>query len=127
MIAHSNVRVGEDGMAPATKKPASDVSARRGTRATSNSPAVDSPDLRKLIQDWVWKRFGLVGLVVLAGVGLWWQWDHIIKLPGIEPLVARITRKALPKTVAGKFNIAIAHLEGDDRNETERLIRESLA
>jgi tetratricopeptide (TPR) repeat protein len=64
---------------------------------------------------------------MLAGVGIWWQWDHIIRLPGIEPLVARVTEKPLPRAVPGKFNIAVAHLEGDDKRETERLIRESLA
>ena len=88
--------------------------------------AIASPDLWTLIQDWL-RRRGLLGLAVLACVGIWWQWDHISKLPGIEPLVARITEKALPKAIPGKFNIAVAHLEGDDKRETERLILESLA
>jgi hypothetical protein len=87
---------------------------------------IASPDLWALIQDWL-RRGGLPGLIVLACVGIWWQWDHIRKLPGIEPLVARITEKTLPQAVPGKFNIAVAHLEGDDKRETERLILESLA
>jgi tetratricopeptide (TPR) repeat protein len=65
-------------------------------------------------------------LVALACAGIWWQWDHISRLPGIDPLIGRITEKALPKAVPGKFNIAVAHLEGDDKRETERLILESL-
>jgi TIR domain-containing protein len=89
--------------------------------------AIASTDLWELIQDWVRKRFGLVGLVVLACVGIWWQWDRIGVLPGVQPLVARLAEKALPKAVPGKFNIALAHLEGDDKHEMERLIRESLA
>src|SRR5882724_591123 len=86
---------------------------------------IASPDLWTLIQDWL-RRRGLLGLVVLACAGIWWQWDHISKLPGIDPLIGRITEKALPKAVPGKFNIAVAHLEGDDKRETERLILESL-
>jgi len=78
----------------------------------SSLPGEDSPDLWKLIQGWAWKRFGLFGLVVLSGFGIWWEWDHVSKLPGIAPLVARITEKALPKAVPGKFNIALTHSKG---------------
>ena len=89
--------------------------------------AIASTDLREPIQPWVLKRFGLLALVVLACAGIWWQWDHISVLPGVQPLVARVAEKALPKAVPGKFNIALAHLDGDDKHEMERLIRESLA
>ena len=87
----------------------------------------ESPDLWKLIKNWVWRRFGLTGLLVLSCLGIWWQWDHIRKLPGIESLVATLAEKPLPKAVPSKFNIAVVHLEGDSDHETERLIRESLA
>jgi tetratricopeptide (TPR) repeat protein len=90
------------------------------------SAAVTSPAPLALVQDWL-RRRGLIGLVVLSVGTIWWQWDHVIKLPGVEPLVARITEKALPSPVPGKFNIAVAHLEGDEKRETERLILESLA
>ena len=89
--------------------------------------AIASTDLGALVQNQVRKRFGLVGLVVLTCVGIWWQWDHISALPGVQPLVARVIEKALPKAVPGKFNIALAHLDGDDKHEMEQLIRESLA
>src|SRR5581483_7771066 len=87
---------------------------------------IASSGLWELIQDFL-RRRGLLGLVVLTCAGGWWQWDHISQLPGVEPLVTRITAKALPKPISGRFNIAVAHLEGDDKRETERLILESLA
>jgi tetratricopeptide (TPR) repeat protein len=114
-------------MTPSRKRSARQTPAPKGKQEASQPPAGGSPKLGTLIQDWAWKRFGWVGLVVLACLGIWWQWDHIVKLPGIELLVARVTETALPKAVPGKFNIAIAHLEGDDKHETERLIRQSLA
>ena len=85
-----------------------------------------SPDLWHLIQRWL-RKLGLLGLVVLACASIYWNWDHISRLPGIAPLVAQLTERALPKSVPGKFNIAVTRLEGDDGRETERLIRESLA
>ena len=88
--------------------------------------ADEAPDLWTFIQDRL-RRLGLVGLVVLACIGIWWQWDHITKLPGVEPLVERITERTLPKAIPGKFNIAVARLEGDDKGETKRLILEALA
>jgi len=95
----------------------------KSKRSTRSAP--EPPDLWKLLQ-WVWRRFGWVGLVFLACVGIWWQWDHISKLPGIEPLVARLTQQSLPRAEPGRFNVAIAHLEGDDDHAMERVIRDSL-
>ncbi|KVT55750.1 hypothetical protein WK55_19000 [Burkholderia ubonensis] len=71
----------------------------------------------------------MAGIVTLAVLGaLWSQWDHIKQLPPIEHLMARLSENPLPKAVPGKFNVAIAHLEGDSGNrEMERDIRESLA
>jgi hypothetical protein len=88
--------------------------------------AIASPDPWTVIQGWL-RRWGISGLIVLACLGIWWQWDHISKLPGIESLLAWITEKALPKAVPGKFNVAVARLEGDDKGEMERLILEALA
>ena len=47
-------------------------------------------------------------MAVLAGFEIWWQWEHISKLPGIDPLVARITQKPLPAAVAKKFKVESA-------------------
>jgi hypothetical protein len=90
----------------------------------------ETADLRKLVESWIRKRFGMPGLAVLAciffAVGIWWNWKDVKELPGIQALVARLNQAALPKADPGKFNIAITHLEGDDQHEMERLIRESL-
>src|SRR5581483_10422292 len=89
-------------------------------------PLTESPDLWTLFQSWL-RRRGLIGAVVLACASIFWQWDHISKLPAIEPLIAHLTEKPLPKAVPGKFNIAVAQLEGDNNREAQRLILESLA
>ena len=92
-----------------------------------DQPPPEPPDPWKVIQGWVWKRFGVVGLVILAAIGLLWtQWDHVKQLPWIESLVARINEKPLPEAEPDKFNVAIAHLEGDDDHAMERVIRDSL-
>ena len=98
---------------------------------TPPSAQEESADLRQIIESWIRRRFGRRGLVVLSCVffalGIWWKWNDVKELPGVEPLVGYLTEKSVPKAVPGKFNIAVAHLEGDDKHETERLIRESLA
>lgn len=67
----------------------------KSKRSTRSAP--EPPDLWKLIQKWVWKHFGWVGVGVIASAAIWWQWDHVSKLPGIEPLVARLSEKSLPR------------------------------
>jgi tetratricopeptide (TPR) repeat protein len=91
----------------------------------------DSLDLKKLITGWVFKHFGRSGVWILAcalclGI-IWFDWKDIKDAPGVEPIVTRITEKPLPSAVAGKFNIAVAHLQNDEANQTEQQIRESLS
>jgi tetratricopeptide (TPR) repeat protein len=75
----------------------------------------------------VWKYSAWSGLgIILACIGGWSQWARISRLPGIEALVERVSEKPLPRAVPGKFNVAIAHLEGDDNHAMERAIRQSL-
>lgn len=103
-------------MSPADKKPASPA-----------QPEAEPPDLWKSFQRWVWKHFGWVGLaVILDFVVGWSQWERISKVPGIEALVARINEQATLTAIPGKFNVAIAHLEGDEDHAKERVIRDSL-
>jgi Tetratricopeptide repeat len=109
-------------MAPVAKNPM-----RKQGAPQDSPPGPDPRDLWSILSDWLRRRFGILGVIVLASFGIWWQWNHINKLPGIDPLLARITQRPLPTAIPGKFNIAIAHLEGDTNQETERLIRESLA
>jgi hypothetical protein len=91
--------------------------------ASSNEP----PDPWKAKLRWVWKHFGWPGpVIVVASTIGWSQWDRISRLPPIDSLVARINQKSLPKAEAGRFNIAIAHLAGDDDHSVEQVTRASL-
>jgi hypothetical protein len=95
-----------------SKKRSDQVTPVADEKAAVPVPSTDEPpDPWKAFLRWVWKRFGLPGLVIVLACGVVWsQWDSISKLPGVESLVARIKEKSLPKAEAGKFNIAIAHL-----------------
>jgi hypothetical protein len=95
-------------MPPSDKQSTSQTpTAERKGASSKPCAAEESADLQKLLEAWTRKRFGLRGLVVLGGIffalGIWWEWDHIIKLPWIKDLVTLMTEKALPKAVPGKF------------------------
>ena len=114
-------------MLPTNHNPEPQTVAPQEVSAPIETTPSPTPDIWKSFQAWVWKRFGLLGLIFLACLAIWWQWDHVRKLPGVEPLVSLVSENALPKATPGKFNIALAHLAGDDeKHETERLIMESL-
>jgi hypothetical protein len=87
--------------------------------------------IRGFIIGGIRRRYGRRGVIVFAClvvvIGLWWKWKDVKEVPGIASLVAYFTEKSLPTAVPGKFNIAIAHLVGDDdKHHNEELIRESL-
>lgn len=86
-----------------------------------------SPDTWTVLEHAVWRHFGVLGLIVLVAVVIWWKWERIGRLPFIPSIIARVTRKALPKAVPDKFNIAVTHLQRDKDRETEQLIIEALA
>jgi len=76
------------------------------------------------------RRFGrqlgfLFGLVVVTGLILW-NWEKIQNLPGVSPIISRISQKSLPKADPRHFAIAIAHLENDKDHQYEVLIAEAL-
>src|SRR5260221_820165 len=97
---------------------------RRKSRA-SDEPS-PSTDWKKLVEEWVWKRWGYVGIVVLATIlvlgMIWWQWDHIVKLPVIAAVVKVISREPLPRADPKRFSIAVAHLEGDANSDLEQIL-----
>ena len=101
---------------------------RRKSRA-SDEPS-PSTDWKKLVEEWVWKRWGYVGIVVLATIlvlgMIWWQWDHIVKLPVIAAVVKVISREPLPRADPKRFSIAVAHLEGDANSELEQILVDAL-
>ncbi|MDQ6867900.1 MAG: tetratricopeptide repeat protein [Pseudomonadota bacterium] len=66
-------------------------------------------------------------LILLAtGSVIWWQSDHIAKLPGVEPLHAWVNERALPIAPAGRLTIAVAHLDNDKDRQHERLLLHGL-
>jgi hypothetical protein len=56
-----------------------------------------------------------------------WQWGADKRAARGAAACRTSTRQGAAQSEPGKFNIALAHLEGDDKHEMERLIRESLA
>jgi hypothetical protein len=88
---------------------------RRKSRANDEPPPSEPPpsaDWKKLIEEWVREHFGLTGVVVLAVVfavvAIWWEWDQIVKLPGISEMVKLASREPLPRADPQRFSIAVA-------------------
>mgnify|MGYP000530741290 CR=1 FL=1 len=90
-------------------------------------PSSDKPpELLDLIQAWVFQNFGVVGLAVLALIGVcffvWSQWSKVRSWPGISFVIGRLTRAALPKADRRRFSVAVAHLEDDTDGKIEGLV-----
>ncbi len=109
--------------------------AKRRPRANTTPPsAPDSegkpPNLKEQLQQWIYQRFGLFGLLSLALLGgavtLWWNWDKVKEVPGVSALVVWWSQQPLPHASATRFSVAIAHLEHDKDHEHEHLIVEAL-
>jgi hypothetical protein len=102
---------------------------RRKSRASDEQSP--SADWKKLIEGWVWKRFGTPGIVVLAmilvGAAILWQWEQIVKLPLIAGIVKLASREPLPRADPQRFSIAVAHLEGDANSELEQILVDALS
>ena len=89
-------------------------------------------DVTKLLKDWVYRKFGIRGLVAMAlltGLGTAvWNWEDttrkVAALPGATRVVEMLP---LPKADSRRFAVAVAHLENDDRHEYERAIIEALS
>ncbi len=79
--------------------------------------AEKTPDLWEQFQAWIFQTFGLWGLLALAlltaAVLLWWKWDSVRKVPGIAPLLARLTRHPVPKADTHRFSVLVARIAGD--------------
>ena len=88
------------------------------------------PDLWELVRAWVYQTFGLGGVVavaLLSGVVLLrWQWDTIRKLPGVAPLLAWRSRRAVPKADPHRFSVMAARIAGDANDTVGNQIFEVL-
>src|SRR5260370_42407668 len=105
------------------------MTTRRRKSQASDEPSPPA-DWKKLVEKWARERFGLTGVVVLAVVfalvAIWWQWDQIVKLPGIAEIVKLASREPLPRADPQRFSIAVAHLEGDANSELEQILVDAL-
>ena len=100
--------------------------------SSSNPPPPEKqpPDLRTLLKQWIYQRYGFWGsvvLAILAAAGLTiWNWDKVKNLLGVSTFISWMSRKPLPKADPKRFAVAIAHLDNDKDRQYERLIVEAL-
>ena len=83
------------------------------------------PDLYEIIKIWVYEHYGVVGLIVLAIIGAaiyaYTNWDKVSRWPGVQWLIARLSRAPIPKADPNRFSVMVAHLEHDVNHHHEKL------
>ena len=76
-----------------------------------------APDLWERFRAWVFGRFGLPGLIVLAcasaALFAWTQWDKVSNWPGVHAIVELVSREPVPKADPERFSVLVAKLNGD--------------
>ena len=106
-----------------------------GIVAPDITPPTSTDDKPPDIKSFVWKivsrcfKGGLgivIFIILLMTFGSWWQWDKVRQLPGIKNVVALVSRESLPKADPNRFAVIVAHIEGDQGQEVEKLITETL-
>jgi tetratricopeptide (TPR) repeat protein len=102
----------------------------RHSKSATKAKQEVSADLKKLVEEWVKKRFGIPGILALAIIlalgAIWWKWDDVAKVPGISELVKLLSREKLPHADPDRFSIAVAHLDGDTNGDDEKLLVDGL-
>ena len=89
--------------------------------------------LYKTLQDYLGPKykitvnfiFGFIIFAILCGF-VWWNWDKISHLPGVNRIISWISEKPLPQADPNTFSVLVAHLENDKEKEIENLMIESL-
>jgi hypothetical protein len=76
-----------------------------------------APDLWERFRAWVFGRFGLPGLIVLAcaspAVFAWTQWDKVSTWPGVSAIIEWVSREPVPKTDPERLSVLVAKLNRD--------------
>ena len=68
-----------------------------------------------------------IAAVLAAAFLLWVKWDKVKKLPGVAPMLSRLTElRSVPHASGEKFSILIAILENDKEGKHRRLIDDAL-
>ena len=80
------------------------------------------PDLWERFRAWVFGRFGVPGLIVVActsaALFAWTQWDKVSTWPGVHAIVELVSRAPVPKADPERFSVLVAKLNRDDANDT---------
>jgi tetratricopeptide (TPR) repeat protein len=78
----------------------------------------DPPDPLAALKRLVHKYLGYGGFVIF--LVLLWALDKcafdLVRFPGVDTLVQRLTQKSLPRADPARFSVAVAHLSGDTPN-----------
>ena len=66
--------------------------------------------------------------MVLFVIGsVWWNWDHIIVLPGVSQLLMFIKeREPIPHVSGNKPTIAVVHFDNDSDQKNEKILLDQL-
>ena len=113
---------------------ARDKDKKRDKPATA---AAQSQTSTPSLKDIVYRYLGIWGLLLLAlgtfALGtLWWQWDHVKKLPGVHKAVCAYDMSDWtpkwrpPHADPSRFAVGVAHLEYDEGHKFEELLDEAL-
>jgi tetratricopeptide (TPR) repeat protein len=76
-----------------------------------------APDLWERFRAWVFGRFGVPGLIVLAcasaALFAWTQGDKVSNWPGVHAIVELVSREPVPKTDPERLSVLVAKLNRD--------------
>ena len=84
------------------------------------------PDAYHQLQQLIGARGAILFLLLAAALFIWWKWKEIKERPGIDAIVRRFKRKAIPKAPSNCLTIAVARLGNDKDQEHEKLLRDEL-
>lgn len=89
------------------------------------------PDFLDIAHIWIYERFGVTGLAVLAVatlvIYLWRHSEAIKRWPGVMLITKYITRKPVPTANPAQFSIMVARLADDEKDKFAKLIAHLLA
>jgi hypothetical protein len=81
------------------------------------------PQAYHQLQQVIGARGAILFLLLAAALFVWWKWERVKKLPGIQQFVEWLKEIWLPTARVGRLTIALAHLDNDkDRQHEEALL-----
>jgi hypothetical protein len=84
------------------------------------------PDIKAEAKRLFYRIFGWPGLVLMfigsVVLTVLWNWEHARTLPLLGPILHWATQEPIPRADATRFSIAVAHLYGDTRENSNKLV-----